>query len=102
MGSEVDFLSLTKSNQRGLKMTDEDQVSQVKHLLRFIQIGSRVLSARMSMLLALLLTFVLFLWALSTADNTRLVAATIFAVLVYLPTVWLDVQERNRAVTKGD
>ena len=54
-------------------MTDEDQVSQVKHLLRFIQIGSRVLSARMSMLMALLLTFVLFAWALG--DLFRISAA---------------------------
>jgi hypothetical protein len=85
-------------------MTDSEQVEQVKYLLKFIKAASSVLSARMSMLLALLLTFVLFLWALSTADTTRLVAATIFACLVYLPTVWLDVHERNRAATssKGD
>ena len=85
-------------------MTDEDQVSQVKYLLRFIQIGSRVLSARITMLLALMLTFVLFAWALESADTIRLIAATIFAVLVFLPTVWLDVHERNRAATgsKGD
>lgn len=85
-------------------MTDSEQVEQVKYLLKFIKAASSVLSARMSMLLALLLTFVLFAWALESADTIRLIAATIFAVLVFLPTVWLDVHERNRAATssKGD
>ena len=83
-------------NDEGAEM---EQVEQARAVLRFIQVGSRVLSVRFTMLLALTLTFILFMWALVTADNTRLVAATVFGILVYLPTVWLDVRER---AVKGD
>jgi hypothetical protein len=86
-------------NEEGVKMTDEQQVEQVRSLLIFIRNASKVLSTRFTMLLALSLTFVLFLWALVTADPIRLLAAGVFAAMVFLPTVWLDVRERA-VVTK--
>lgn len=75
-------------------MSEEEKFEQTRFLLQFLNAGIKVLSIRFSMLLALSLTFVLFAWALATADTTRLIAATVFAILVYLPTVWLDVRER--------
>lgn len=85
------------------KEAESKEVQQARFLLQFLAAGIKVLSARFTMLLALILTFVLFLWAMSKATALPIVIATIFAILVFLPAVWLDVEERrNRAATKGE
>ncbi len=58
--------------------------------LLYVSMGLKVLSARLMMLLTLLLTFVLFCWAMWNPNYLSIACATIFAVLVYLPTVRLD------------
>ena len=76
----------------GLKM---NEVEQARYLLDFLSAATKVLSARFAMLLSLVLTFILFAWAMSGSSSMRIGIATIFALLVYLPTVWLDYSERN-------
>jgi len=73
-------------------MNDDEKVEQAKFLLQFISAGIKVLSARAAMLLALTLTFFLFAWAMAQPDTWRFLGATIFAVLIFLPTVWLDMR----------
>lgn len=58
--------------------------------LLFIAIGMRVLSARIVLIVAMLLTFSLFAWAMFLPGWERVAAATIFAVLVFIPATWID------------
>lgn len=71
-----------------------EEVEAAKRLLLFIDTWKRILSIRFTMLLALLLTFALFIWAMWSADSMRLIVATVFAVLVFLPTWYLDIRDR--------
>ena len=75
-----------------------EEIEQVKYLLRFIKAGSTVLSARIAMLLALILTFALFAWCMILPDVWRFATAKTFALLIFVPTVILDI----RNVTKGE
>lgn len=65
-----------------------EEVERVKFLLKFIEAGCKVLSYRLAMYLALLSSFVLFLWTMIAPDSWRLGAAVAFTILVYLPIVW--------------
>lgn len=76
---------------------DMNEVEEVAALLRFVQVGARVLSYRVALMLALTLTFALFGWAMANPDAWRFAGATVFGLLVFLPTVWLDFQ-----ASKGD
>jgi hypothetical protein len=71
---------------------------QAKMVLLYIHAGMRVLSARVVLLLAMLLTFGLFAWAMYLPGWERITAATIFAVLIFLPATRIDAaQSRDRA-----
>ena len=63
---------------------------QVKALLVFINVGMKVLAIRIVLGITLLLVFSLFAWAMYAPTNERLLAATIFAVLVFLPVIRAD------------
>ena len=76
-------------------MDDELKVKQTEFLLKFIATGMKVLSTRISLLLAMMLTSSLFLWAMIMPDVWRFADATVFALLIFLPAVWLD----SRAAT---
>ncbi len=76
-----------------------EEVERVKQLLQFLDNWTKVLSTRVTMLLALVLTFVLYGWAFYQNNTTTLIGAAVFGVLVFLPTVWMDVRER---VKKGE
>jgi hypothetical protein len=72
---------------------------QAKVVLLYISVGMRVLSARVVLLLAMLLTFALFAWAMAVPGWERISAATVFAVLVFLPATRIDAgQSKDRAV----
>jgi len=77
-----------------LEGADVDDIEQVKFLLNFIQAGIKVLSARFMMLLSLVLTFGIFGYAICNPDGWRFGIATTFAVLVFLPTVFLEFKEK--------
>jgi hypothetical protein len=80
-----------------MDMTDGNL--QIKTLLLYIRVGLQVLSARLVLLVALALTFVLFCWAMYLPDYPRIAAATIFAVLVFLPATRIDAKmTKDRAV----
>ena len=74
-----------------------DQQTQV--LLLYIRVGLAVLSARLVLLLALVLAFGLFAWAMALPTYERIGCATLFALLIFLPAVRLDArQSADRAV----
>ena len=65
----------------------------------YIQFGLRVLSARVVLLISLALTFALFAWAMALPTYERITAATIFAILVFLPATRIDAgMQKTRAV----
>jgi len=63
---------------------------QVKALLVMINAGMRILSIRIVLGLTLLLAFTLFAWAMYYPTNERIIVATVFAVLVFLPVIRAD------------
>ena len=72
-------------------------------LVLFVNAGVRVLSARITLLLTLLLCFSLFWWEMYDPNPFRLAAASIFAVVVFLPVLALDKrQAADKEIVKGD
>ena len=72
---------------------------QLELIVLYVETGLRVLSARLVMLLTLSLTFALFCWAMYEPTWNRIAACTIFAVLVFLPIIRLDLGTKSdRAV----
>ena len=68
-------------------------------LLLYISTGLRVLSARLVLLITLLLTFGLFAWAMALPNYERIGIASVFALLVFLPVIRLDSgHKKERAV----
>lgn len=68
-------------------------------LILYLTTGLRVLSARLVLLLSLLLTFAIFCWTMYDPTWNRIAAASIFGVLVYLPASRLDSSKlKDRAV----
>ena len=76
---------------------------QTRALIEFLGAGVRVLSARIVLVMAMLLTFSLFCWALYLPGELRLAAATLFALLVFLPIIRLDhKQNQDRESVQGE
>ncbi len=72
---------------------------EIEFLIRFISSGLKVLSLRVAMLFALLLTFSLFAWVMYSPDYWRLAGAIAFALLVFLPIARQDsISREDRAV----
>ncbi len=65
-------------------------------LLKFLAAGIRVLSARALLVLTLILTFILFCWAMYWPEYTRIAIATIFAIFVFIPVRQLDAKKDER------
>jgi len=71
----------------------------IKVMLLYVSVGLRVLSARLVLLLTLLLAFTLFCWAMWDPTWNRIACATIFAVLIFFPVTRIDAgQKTDRAV----
>lgn len=76
---------------------------QAKALVVFLNAGITVLSARIALFLSMILAFALFSWAMYQPDNLRVISATVFSVLVFLPIVKLErEQSRSRSVVQGE
>ena len=75
---------------------------QVKILLAYLNVGMKVLSARIMLFLAMLLTFVMFVWVMQLPGPYRLGTAVAFAVLVFLPTLSLDKKEKRNEPNQAD
>lgn len=65
-----------------------------KTVLLYLSLALKILSARVVLILTLLLTFSLFAWAMALPSWERTAVATIFAVLVFLPAVRVDYSAR--------
>jgi len=68
----------------------------IEFLLKTIASGMRILSTRLMLILTLLLTFGLFVWAMYQPDYWRIATATIFALAVFLPIRALDSVKEKR------
>lgn len=66
--------------------------NQVRSLLLFINAGVKILSARILLFVALLLTFSLFAFVMFAPTYERILLATIFAILVFLPVIRTDLK----------
>lgn len=73
--------------------------NDVAFLLKFLASGTRVLSSRILLILTLLLTFGLFIWAMLQPTYERILTATIFAILVFLPIRAIDAKGNTNAET---
>jgi len=73
-------------------MTDFDAAFVIK----FINAGIKLLSARLLLIMTLLLTFSLFAWTMYQPDYWRLACATIFGLIVFLPIRALDAKEKEK------
>ena len=68
-------------------------------LILYIRTGLAVLSARLVVLLAMLLTAAMYAAALTFPSWERIAAATLFGILVFLPATRIDAaQSASRAV----
>ena len=76
--------------------------NEARAVLLFIGVGMKILSARIMLLLALLMTFGLFCWAMVLPDYNRIAAATIFTVLVFLPTIRADSKQNEAKASQGE
>jgi len=68
---------------------------QIQILMLYIQTGLRVLSARLVLLMTLLMVFGLFCWCMYDPTYNRIGCVTLFALLVYLPVIKVDQKEGN-------
>ena len=75
--------------------------NDVKFLINFLASGTRVLSSRLLLILTLLMTFGLFIWCMIQPDYWRLGAATIFALMVFLPIRSIDSKEKHNDTQNG-
>ena len=78
---------------------NRDTNTETQLAMLYVSIGLKVLSARLVLLLALLLTFGLFAWSMAQPTYERIACATLFALLIFLPACRIDAsQNRDRAV----
>ena len=68
-------------------MTEQDQI---KLMLQYISIGTKVLSSKIYLFVTLFLTFTLFAWAMYDPNTLRVAIATLFSLIVFLPVVRAD------------
>ena len=68
-------------------------MSDAAFILRFIETAYLVLSVRVLLIFTLILCFALFAWAMVEPDYPRIVIATIFSILVFLPVRQLEVKK---------
>ena len=75
---------------------------QARALVSFIGSGMRVLSARLVLLVTLVMAFALFCWAMMLPDHERIATATIFTVLVFLPAIRSDSKQNEAKAMQGE
>lgn len=73
-----------------------------KAVILFISTGMRVLSARIVLLIVLCMTFGLFVWAMYLPTYERIATATIFTVLVFLPSIRADTKANEAKQVTGE
>jgi hypothetical protein len=81
------------------------ETDQLRAVMLFVTAGIRAFSARAVLLLTLLLSFTLFAWTMYQPTWERIAAATVFAVLVFLPVIRMDAgakKDRSIVSPEGD
>jgi hypothetical protein len=79
-----------------------DEQQQARALILFIGAGMKVLSMRIVLVLALLMTFGLFVWAMCLPTSERILAATVFTLLVFLPAIRADFKQNEGKHIQGE
>lgn len=81
-------ISINRMTQGAEKMTHEEEAQILNRARQAIEVAYRVLSVRVLALLALLMTFGLFSWAMTKGDWLHFAVAGAFAVVIFLPVLW--------------
>jgi hypothetical protein len=76
--------------------------NQTRALILFIGAGVKVLSARLVLLVVVAMAFGLWCWAMFMDDQLRIISATLFTVLVFLPVLRADMRQNEKDVPKGE
>jgi hypothetical protein len=63
-------------------------MSDLGQIFAAIQVAYKVLSARLLALLALMMSFGLFCWAMAYATWLHFTVAAVFGVTIFLPVLW--------------
>lgn len=71
-------------------------MSDAAFILKFIATAYQVLAVRVLLIITLFLSFSLFAWVMYEPDYPRILTATIFAVVVFLPVRQLDAKTVNK------
>lgn len=69
-----------------------------QHIWTAIQIAGKILNDRVNRLVALIMGFSLFVWAIADPTWIRLAVAVAFAVTIFLPILW----RTSKATLPGD
>jgi hypothetical protein len=72
---------------------DLSESKQMQVLVLWISTGLKVLSARLVLLVTLAMVFGLFCWAMWNPNYFTIGCAALFAILVFLPIIKLDVKQ---------
>jgi hypothetical protein len=70
-------------------MTHEEEAQILSRTTQAIKVAYAILSTRVLALLALLMTFGLFSWAMTKGDWLHFAVAGAFAVTIFLPVLWI-------------
>jgi hypothetical protein len=76
--------------------------ANARALVMFINAGMKVLSMRLVLVMSLLMTFGLFVWAMWLPTPERIAAASIFTLGVFLPALKSDFRQSAQEVKQGE
>lgn len=65
-------------------------MTQISRLVEAVDVGLTILTHRVLTILALLMTFGLFCWAMQMGDNIHFAMAGAFGAIIFLPTLVAD------------
>ena len=76
---------------------------QAKLVLAFVHAGMSILSARIAVFMAMIMAFSLACWTMYDPTYNRIMMASIFGALVFLPVLSMDKrQAKERELVTGE
>ena len=74
--------------------------NEIEFLMRFLSMGTRVLSTRVATYIALIMAFTLFCWAMYDPSWIRTAESVAFAILIVWPLLRHDKEIQREQVTQ--